>query len=228
METKYFFQEALDLENEIIVDESKTEKYLSCEYLNAESRRLRLYLLDKSHVDRVIIAEMVAKDILDKYLVLYTLGDRNEKVLKPMYCHIFNFLLHEVLLPLHIQLSDTFVKEWENKRLPIWGFYHEFIAGWQDQTEQNELPDELNTDKAKALFEKTIKAGFMESNYQFKGSWYQAAYFAEEAAEYLGLRHKWKPFAALWKYKQLAQTRRESRERFGKVTKQDDIDKIFK
>ena len=27
---------------------------------------------------------------------------------------------------------------------------------------------------AKALFEKTIKAGFMESNYQFKGSWYQA------------------------------------------------------
>lgn len=228
METKYFFQEALDLGNEIIVDESKTEKYLSCEYLNAESRRLKLYLLDKSHADRVIIAEMVARDILNNYLVLYALGGRDEEVLMPMYCHIFAFLLHEVLLPLHIQLSDTFVKEWENKRLQIWGFYHEFIAEWQNQTEQNELPDELNTDKAKALFEKTIKAGFMYSNYQFKGTWYQAAYFAEKAAEYLGLRHKWKPFAALWKYKQLAQTRRESRERFGKVTKQDDIDKIFK
>lgn len=165
METKAFFQEALDLMNEIIVDQSKAEKFISQEYLNAESRRLRFYLLDKSPVDRVIIAEMVAGDILDNYLVLYCIGGRNEEVLKPMYCHIFAFLLNEVLLPLHIQLGDDFVKKWEDKQLPIWGFYHDIIAGWQTQTEE-EFPHYHKDDEQKATlqFERLVNGGFFSSD----------------------------------------------------------------
>lgn len=89
------------------------------------------------------------------------------------------------------------------------------------------VPDELNTDEAKALFDKAIKAGFMNNNYKFVGTRYQAAYFAELAAEKLNLKYKWKYFQILWGYDKLAQTRRESKERFGKVDKQDEIEKIF-
>lgn len=89
------------------------------------------------------------------------------------------------------------------------------------------LPSELSTDKAKRLFKKAIQAGFMDNSYKFVGTWYQAAYFAEGAAEYLDLKCKWKPFIDLWGYDKLAQTRRESKERFGCVKGQDDIDKLF-
>lgn len=89
------------------------------------------------------------------------------------------------------------------------------------------VPDELKTDEAKDLFDKAIKAGFMDNNYKFVGTWYQAAYFAEIAAEKLNLKCKWKYFQILWGYDKLAQTRRESKERFGKVDKQDEIEKIF-
>ena len=91
-----------------------------------------------------------------------------------------------------------------------------------------QLPEELNTDEAKELFNKAIKAGFMDNNYKFIGTWYQAAYFAEIAAEKLRLKYKWKYFQILWGYDKLSQTRRESKERFGKVDKQNDIEKIFR
>ena len=89
------------------------------------------------------------------------------------------------------------------------------------------LPKELDTDEAKEFFNKVIKAGFMDNNYKFVGTWYQAAYFAEIAAEKLNLKCKWKYFQILWGYDKLAQTRRESKERFGKVDKQDEIDRLF-
>lgn len=94
-------------------------------------------------------------------------------------------------------------------------------------TTQETLPKELDTDEAKAIFKRAIEAGFMDEKYKFVGTWYQAAYFAEGVAMKLGLRYKWKPFQTLWGYDKFAQTRRESKERFGKVDKQEDIDKII-
>lgn len=89
------------------------------------------------------------------------------------------------------------------------------------------VPKELDTDEARVIFKRAIDAGFMNEQYKFIGTWYQAAYFAEEAAKRLKLKPKWKYFQELWGYTKLAQTRRESIERFGIVKGQDDIDKIF-
>lgn len=89
------------------------------------------------------------------------------------------------------------------------------------------VPKELNTDEARAIFKRAIDAGFMNEQYKFIGTWYQAAYFAEIAAKRLNIKSKWKYFQELWGYDKLAQTRRESIERFGIVKGQDDIDKIF-
>lgn len=68
----------------------------------------------------------------------------------------------------------------------------------------------------------------MNTDYSFNGTRYQMAYFAEKASEHLKLKFKWEPFTQLWNYKYFAQSRRESKERFGYVDKQDEIDKIFR
>lgn len=89
------------------------------------------------------------------------------------------------------------------------------------------FPAELDTDEARAIFQKAVYKGFMNEDFSFIGTNYQKAYFAERAAEALNLKYKWKPFETLWNCKHLAQTRRESMERFGYVDKQDEIDSIF-
>lgn len=93
----------------------------------------------------------------------------------------------------------------------------------------NILPEELNTQQAKEYFSKAIEAGFMDDCFQWvKGTTkYQIALFAEICSEKLNLKHKWKPFEALWNVAHLAQTRRESKERFGRVDREKEITKIF-
>lgn len=93
--------------------------------------------------------------------------------------------------------------------------------------EEKTIPKEFDTEEAKAIFKRAIDAGFMNEDYKFIGTWYQAAYFAERAAESLKLKYKWKAFQSLWGYDKLAQVKRENKERFGKVNKQKEIDKIF-
>lgn len=92
---------------------------------------------------------------------------------------------------------------------------------------KQEVQDELQTEEAKAIFSKAIKAGFMNEDFSFIGTKYQMAYFAEKAYEKLNLKHKWKCFEALWDIKYLSQTRHESIENIGYVKKQDEIDTIF-
>lgn len=90
-----------------------------------------------------------------------------------------------------------------------------------------QLPDALNTDEAKRVFQKAIEAGYMKEDYSFVGTRYQQAYFAEKMADYLNLKYKWKPFSMLWGYDKFSQVRRESKERFGLVPEQDKIDSLF-
>ena len=90
-----------------------------------------------------------------------------------------------------------------------------------------EVPQCLQTEKAKIIFKKAIEAGFMNEDYSFNGTKYQMAYFADKAYNKLKLEYRWKHFQELWSVKNLSQTRHESIERFGHVPKQDEIDSIF-
>lgn len=69
------------------------------------------------------------------------------------------------------------------------------------------LPKELNTDEAKELFERGIKAGFINSDntWNEKKTMYQMAYFIDLANDILNLKAKWKPFERFWGVKNLAQ-----------------------
>ena len=90
-----------------------------------------------------------------------------------------------------------------------------------------EVPQCLQTEKAKIIFKKAIEAGFMNEDYSFNGTKYQMAYFVEKAYYKLKLRYKWKYFEELWNIKYLSQTKRETNERFGHVPGQNEIDALF-
>ena len=61
-----------------------------------------------------------------------------------------------------------------------------------------ELPDELATDEAMALWRKAQQAGYVNEHYQPLLSRTQAALLADAMAERLGIKEKWKVFEALW------------------------------
>lgn len=114
--------------------------------------------------------------------------------------------------------------------------YEKYVKGKPEYTKSEkeiqiqskpDLPSELNTEEAKRIFSKAKELGLMTDEYKWSGTKYQLAYFAEIAAEKLNLKHKWKPFQKLFNKKDLAQTRRESKERFGTVNRADEIDHIF-
>ena len=64
-----------------------------------------------------------------------------------------------------------------------------------------ELPDELATDEAMALWKKAQQAGFVDEYYQPLLSRTQAALLADAMAERLGIKEKWKVFEGLWNRK---------------------------
>lgn len=89
------------------------------------------------------------------------------------------------------------------------------------------LPPELNTPKAHLIWSKAKHNGWINEDYSFNGTKYQMAYAAECMANELKLKPKWKPFEILWGYKYFPQTRRESKERFGKVERDKEIEASF-
>ena len=62
----------------------------------------------------------------------------------------------------------------------------------------SELPEELATDEAMALWEKAQRAGYVDEYYQPLLSRTQAALLADAMAERLGIKEKWKVFEGLW------------------------------
>lgn len=89
------------------------------------------------------------------------------------------------------------------------------------------LPPELNTPQAHIIWSKAKHNGWVNEDYSFNGTKYQMAYAAECMANELKLKPKWKPFELLWGYKYFPQTRRESKERFGKVEQDKEIEASF-
>ena len=60
------------------------------------------------------------------------------------------------------------------------------------------LPDALNTNEARTLWNKAKQAGFIDENFQPLISRTQSALLADELCERLGIKEKWKVFESLW------------------------------
>ena len=65
------------------------------------------------------------------------------------------------------------------------------------------LPVQLSTDKAMALWKKAQDAGYVDANFQPLISRTQSAVFASEMAEKLKIRNNWKIFEGLWNRKNI-------------------------
>ncbi|KAA5262270.1 hypothetical protein [Bacteroides faecis] len=72
------------------------------------------------------------------------------------------------------------------------------------------IPNELDTEKAKGIFIKTISSGLCDSSYRWNGTIQLLAYFADKMSHYLNLTQRtdkdgnivtsWKPFEILFDY----------------------------
>lgn len=106
------------------------------------------------------------------------------------------------------------------------------------QRDEPELPEELKTEKARALITKTVEAGFITieaGQYIWNGEKVLLAYYAVEATGYLGLKKKsdasarWMPFETLFNVTNLRGSKADY-EKYHTVFKPGgatDIDKLF-
>ena len=90
-----------------------------------------------------------------------------------------------------------------------------------------ELPDELATDKAMALWRKAQQAGYVDEHYQPLISRTQAALLADAMAERLGIKEKWKVFEALWHRKYMRSDYNLALTRKGSLDFQDELKQLF-
>lgn len=92
------------------------------------------------------------------------------------------------------------------------------LQGNMETTNENDLPSELNTEPAKALFQGAIQNRLCDTNYKWLKTKALLAYFADRASEYLNLgkgeydgkkKISWKPFETLFGIKGLSGARRD-------------------
>lgn len=76
------------------------------------------------------------------------------------------------------------------------------------EPQHEELPNGLNTEKAKECLKKLVDNKFCDTNYHWNKD--KTKYQAAQAAHYISLqlwgKNKWKPFESLWKFKNMAAT----------------------
>ena len=72
-----------------------------------------------------------------------------------------------------------------------------------DDGEPPSLPDVLNTEEARNLWQKAIDAGWVDENFQPLISRTQAALLADAMAKRLAIKEKWKVFELLWNRKNM-------------------------
>jgi len=66
-----------------------------------------------------------------------------------------------------------------------------------------DLPEALSTEEAMVLWEKVLRAGYVDDNYQPMISRTMSALLADAMAKQLGISEKWKVFEALWNRKNM-------------------------
>ena len=91
----------------------------------------------------------------------------------------------------------------------------------------SELPEELATDEAMALWEKAQRAGYVNEYYQPLLSRTQAALLADAMAERLGIKEKWKVFEGLWNRKYMRSDYNLALTRKGSLDFQDELKRLF-
>jgi hypothetical protein len=91
----------------------------------------------------------------------------------------------------------------------------------------SELPEELATDEAMALWEKAQQAGYVDEHYQPLLSRTQAALLADAMAERLGIKEKWKVFEGLWHRKYMRSDYNLALTRKGSLDFQDELKRLF-
>ena len=91
-----------------------------------------------------------------------------------------------------------------------------------------DLPNELATDKAMALWKKAQEAGYVDDNYQPLISRTQAALLADTMADRLGIKEKWKMFEGLWNRKNMYRDYYKALNLQQSLAFQDEIKKLFR
>lgn len=98
----------------------------------------------------------------------------------------------------------------------------------KDVLEPLNLPPQLSTDQAMALWEKVQRAGYVDDNYQPLISRTQSALLADAMAERLGIKEKWKVFEALWNRKNMYRDYYKALNLQQSLAFQDEIKKLFR
>ncbi|WP_294745814.1 hypothetical protein [uncultured Prevotella sp.] len=91
-----------------------------------------------------------------------------------------------------------------------------------------DLPNELTTDKAMALWKKAQEAGYVDENFQPLISRTQAALLADTMADRLSIKEKWKVFEGLWNRKNMYRDYYKALNLQQSLTFQDEIKKLFR
>ena len=90
-----------------------------------------------------------------------------------------------------------------------------------------ELPEELATDEAMALWQKVQLAGYVDEHYQPLLSRTQAALLADAIAERLGIKEKWKVFEGLWNRKNMRSDYTRAMNQWQSLDFQDKLKQLF-
>ena len=98
----------------------------------------------------------------------------------------------------------------------------------KDVLEPLNLPPQLSTDQAMALWEKVQDAGYVDDNFQPLISRTQSALLADAMAERLGIKEKWKVFEALWNRKNMYRDYYKAPNLQQSLAFQDEIKKLFR
>lgn len=103
-------------------------------------------------------------------------------------------------------------------------------------TDEPNLPNELNTEKAKALLQKAIQNGLCDGKYKWLKTKSLLAYFADKASEYLKLgkgkyggrtKTSWKPFETLFGLSELCAAKNYFQRTGTLPCDYKDVDKLF-
>ena len=90
------------------------------------------------------------------------------------------------------------------------------------------LPEVLGTEKAMVLWEKVLRAGYVDENYQPLISRTQSALLADAIAERLGIHDKWKVFETLWNRKNMYRDYYKALNLLQSLTFQDEIKRMLR
>ena len=119
---------------------------------------------------------------------------------------------------------------WHVDNVESQNFYGE---KWMEQPKEENttlpaLPEVLSTEDAMVLWEKVLRAGYVDENYQPLISRTQSALLADAIAERLGIHDKWKVFETLWNRKNMYRDYYKALNLLQSLTIQDEIKRMLR